>query len=264
MTVIPRSLLWLVLPVLVCVWSDQAAAARWQEHRTAAIRAIEEVDYDKAIEQLGAAIYYARKLPAADRDVAELWENLTAVYLADAQLGRAWESIGHWDKVLVANAGQPWAAEQQSRLDQMTRILFKETRMTDGQTDGRTGGAAEQTGEPNGNSAEQPGASPSRALAPAGGPATAAAAPAEEPGGYGIHLASFSNETNARRGWAELQARYPDLLKDKTFVLRPVDLGDRGIFVRLIARPFPDPASAHAACRDLQRRSQYCAVMPLG
>ncbi len=260
MTALSRSLLWLVLPVLICAWSGQAAAARWQDHRTAALRAIEEVDYAKAIEQLGAAIHFAQKLPAADRDIAELWENLTAVYLADAQLEQAWESTRHWDKVLVANAGQPWVAEQQSRLDRMTRILFRETRMTDD----RANGTAEQTGEVNGNSAALPGASPSRALAPAEGAAMAPPAPADEPGGYGIHLASFSNEANARAGWAALQTRYPDLLKDKTFVLRPVDLGDRGIFLRLIARPFPDSASAHDACRDLQRRSQYCAVMPTG
>ena len=81
-----------------------------------------------------------------------------------------------------------------------------------------------------------------------------------EPGRYGIHLASFSNEANALGGWAALKARYPDHLNSKTYALRLADLGDRGIFVRLIAWPFPDSASARAVCADLQRRAQYCAV----
>jgi len=256
----PISLLWLALPVFICLWTSQVHAARWQDHRTAALRAVEQADYAKAIEQFGAAIYYAQKLPAADRDIAGLWENLTAVYLADAQLDRAWESIGHWNKVLVANAGQPWVAEQQSLLDRMTRILFKETRMVGGE------GAGEET--PTGDLSPEPGLkpaeSPSLALAPAEGQAPNGAQPTVGPGAYGIHLASYGSEANARQGWAVLQARYPDLLEDKTFALRPVDLGDRGVFVRLIAVPFPDSPSAGTACRDLQHRAQYCAVVPPG
>jgi len=142
----------------------------------------------------------------------------------------------------------------------MTRLLFERTRKASAEG----AGVEQQTGDLAPGRAEQPAASSSLALAPAEGPAEGPAeAPAElaiEPGRYGIHLASFSNEANAVSGWAALKARYPDHLNSKTYALRLADLGDRGIFVRLIAWPFPDSASARAVCADLHRRAQYCAV----
>jgi hypothetical protein len=268
MTAKPTSLLRLVLLVFVCAWAGQAHAARWEDHRAAALRAVDEIDYPKAIEQFEAAIYYAQEMPAAGRDIASLWENLTAAYFADERYRRVWDAIGRWDKVLIANAGQPWVREQQTLRDQMTRLLFERTRKASAEG----AGVEQQTGDLAAGRAERPAASPSLALAPAQGPAEAPAeapaegpaeAPAElaiEPGRYGIHLASFSNEANAVSGWAALKARYPDHLNSKAYALRLADLGDRGIFVRLIAWPFPDSASARAVCADLQRRAQYCAV----
>jgi SPOR domain len=277
----PTSLLRLLLAVFVCLWASQAQAARWQDHRTAGLRAIEEVDYAKAIEQLGAAIYYAEALPADDRDIADLWETLAATYMADEQYSRAWDSIAHWDKILVDNAGQAWAEEQQSRRDQMTRILFDVTRTEEGEA----AGAGERMGDlaPAGDDlpsaqtshlptpAEDVAAPPATPEAPAEdvaapaatpvAPVKDAATPVDGARGYGIHLASYTNEANARSGWAILQARYPDLLGDKRFALRSVDLGDRGVFIRLIAVPFADSAAAKAACAALERRAQYCAVM---
>ena len=82
-----------------------------------------------------------------------------------------------------------------------------------------------------------------------------------DPTAYGIHLASFGSEANARKSWTQLQARHPDLLDGKTLALRSVDLGDRGVFVRVIAVPYTDSAAARAVCRDLERRAQYCAVL---
>ena len=256
MTDKPTSLPWLVLLVFVCAWAGQAQAARWESHRATALRAVDEIDYAKAIEQFEAAIYYAQEPPAADRDIAGLWENLTAAYFADEQYRRVWDAIARWDKVLVANAGQPWVPEQQTLRDRMTRLLFEQTRRTRDQA----AGVEQQAGDLAPGAAEGPAASSSLALAPAEGPARSAAEPTIEPGRYGIHLASFTSEANALSGWAALKARYPDHLNSKTYALRLADLGDRGIFVRLIAWPFPDSASARAVCADLQRRAQYCAV----
>ncbi len=130
MTAKPTSLLRLVLLLFVCAWAGQAHAARWEDHRATALRAVDEIDYAKAIEQFEAAIYYAQEQPAADRDIADLWENLTAAYFADEQYRRVWDAIARWDKVLVANAGQTWVPEQQTLRDQMTRLLFERTRRT--------------------------------------------------------------------------------------------------------------------------------------
>ncbi len=256
MTDKPTSILRLILLVFVCAWAGQAQAARWEDHRAAALRAVDEIDYPKAIEQFEAAIYYAQEMPAAGRDIADLWENLTAAYFTDEQYRRVWDAIARWDKVLIANAGQPWVREQQTMRDRMTRLLFERTRKASAEGTG----VEHQTGDLAPRPAEGPAASSSLALAPAEGPARSAAEPTIEPGRYGIHLASFTSEANALSGWATLKARYPDHLNRKTYALRPADLGDRGIFVRLIAGPFPDSASARAVCEDLQRHAQYCAV----
>ncbi len=246
----------LVVLVFVCAWAGEAHAARWEDHRAAALRAVGEIDYPKAIEQFEAAIYYAQEMPAAGRDIAGLWEDLTAAYFADEQYRRVWDAIARWDKVLIANAGQPWVREQQTMRDQMTRLLFERTR----EASAEGAGVEQRTGDLAPGRAELPAASSSLTLAPAEGPTRSAAELTIEPGRYGIHLASFSNEANALSGWAALKARYPDHLNSKTYALRLADLGDRGIFVRLIAWPFPDSASARAVCADLQRRAQYCAV----
>lgn len=119
-----------LLGFLLCLWSaaGQAQSARWENHRAAALRAVDEVDYAEAIVQFEAAIYYAEATPAADRDLADLWENLTAAYLADAQYRRVWDAIARWDKVLVANADEPWVTDQRGQRDQMTRLLFDQLR----------------------------------------------------------------------------------------------------------------------------------------
>lgn len=285
----PLSTLLRVLPavvaVAVCLAAGPGRAERWQEHRSAALQAIEEVDYAKAIEQLEAAIYYARALPAADRDVSDLWENLTATYLADQQYRRAWDSITHWDAILAANADQAWAAEQQPRRDQMTRMLFEVTRNERGEAAGEKAllsdlapaGESEPIERPASAQApagdgalpaevaalpEQNGASPNGPRAEeARAPALDAATAANGAGSYGIHLASYGSEASARNGWATLQTQYPDVLNGKRYALQSVDLDDRGVFVRLIAVPFADSATAGAACAELRHRAQYCVVM---
>lgn len=255
----------MMLLTFACLLAGQVDAARWESHRASALQAIDEAETTKAIEQFEAAIYYAQQQPAADRDIADLWERLTAAYLADGQFRRAWDAIARWDKILSANAGQDWAAERQRRRDQMTRLLFERTRKTPAEgTDGE---------EPAGLSAPRLAAEASERpvpqLAPAGEPVHGAAAPevvaAGEPvpqsAPYGIHLASYRNEANARKSWKEMQAQHPDLLKGKTPALRSVELGDRGTFVRLIAVPYANSAAARAICRDLRQRAQYCAVL---
>jgi len=281
-------LLLAIAAVFVCLGAAPGHAERWQEHRAAALRAIEEIDYAKAIEQLEAAIYYARALPADDRELADLWENLTATCLADQQYRRAWESIAHWNTILVANADQAWAAAQQTRRDQMTRILFETTRIERGEAAGddaplsdlapagenqpiarsATGPApAELAAVPKVNGAPQAGqahdVAPPAAAAQDEGTQPAEPTPAAVNGsdGYGLHLASYGSEASARSGWAALQSLYPDLLAGKRYTLKSVDLGDRGVFVRLIAVPYADSATAADACADLRRRTQYCEVL---
>ena len=41
----PSSLLMLVVLVFVCAWAGEAHAARWEDHRGAAFRAVDEIDW---------------------------------------------------------------------------------------------------------------------------------------------------------------------------------------------------------------------------
>lgn len=266
-------ILRLIVLTLVCLPAGQVDAARWESHRASALRAIDEAETAKAIEQLEAAIYYAQQQPAEDGEIADLWEHLTAAYLADGQFRRAWDAIARWDKILATNAAQDWAAERQRRRDLMTRLLFEQTRKTPAEgADGE-----EAVGQSAPRVAAEASERPVPQLAPAATtssvPLQSAAAPevvaADEPAPqpapqsapYGIHLASYRNEANARKSWQEIQAQYPDLLNGKTLALRSVELGDRGTFVRLIAVPYANSAAARAICRDLRQREQYCAVL---
>ena len=134
MTARPAFIACLILLVFAFFWVGQTQAARWEEHRAIALRAVDEIDYAKAIEQFEAAIYFAQALPAADRDIAGLWEDLSAAYLADEQYRRAWEAISDWDKVLVANAGEAWVRDQQVLRDEMTRLLYEQIRKSRDET----------------------------------------------------------------------------------------------------------------------------------
>lgn len=78
------------------------------------------------------------------------------------------------------------------------------------------------------------------------------------PASYAVHLASYRMADNARRGWRLLARDFPDLLMGYEPMLREVDLGARGLFIRLLAGPLPDPAEAHELCDALRREGAYC------
>lgn len=73
-----------------------------------------------------------------------------------------------------------------------------------------------------------------------------------------VHLASYYSESAALRGWDILASRHPEALDPRTPVLREVDLGERGIFVRLFAGPLPGEAEAYDLCTALKDAGAYC------
>lgn len=73
-----------------------------------------------------------------------------------------------------------------------------------------------------------------------------------------IHLASYYSTDHAMRGWDILQARYPDQLAGREPILREIDLGARGRFVRLLAGPFGSLSQAEVLCSDLRGDGAYC------
>lgn len=100
-----------------------------------------------------------------------------------------------------------------------------------------------------------------RAAAPAN-PAPAMPAEPRRAGGYGLHLASYRAEEDARRGWDVLTDEHPALL----LPLDPqgvwVTLPEQGDFVRLLAGPFPDEGSAFDTCGRLKAEGTFCSVVP--
>ena len=83
---------------------------------------------------------------------------------------------------------------------------------------------------------------------------------APTPGDYAIHLESAGSESSVQSSWDQLRATYPAQIADKSLLVREVDLGDRGVFYRILAGPFADASAADTACRKLEGLGQYCAV----
>ncbi len=114
--------------------------------------------------------------------------------------------------------------------------------------------------------AAQPAAKPAVKVAPKPAAATpakpAALAPAAAaPGGkVQIQLGSLRSPEAARDDWARLKREYPDLLGKLTAVAVRTDLGDKGIYYRVLAGSFGDAAAAEKLCGELKRRNLGCIL----
>ena len=206
-------------------------AATWQEHKIAGFKAFDKGDYADAVVQFEAALTIAYEHEATARDLGGLLENLATAFLADGQPQHAWEAVERWDRILAESADEPWVLEQQRVREKLGPLI------------------REALGEP-----EPP-------RKPEG---TAAATPAPPGSGdYAIHLESVQIEDNVRPSWAELKAAHPSQLAGKSLLVKPVDLGERGIFYRILAAHFADSAEAENVCRELKGLGQYCAVLSL-
>jgi septal ring-binding cell division protein DamX len=111
--------------------------------------------------------------------------------------------------------------------------------------------------------ATQPTAKPAAKAAPK--PTVAApakpAAPAAVPGGkVQIQLGSVRSPEAARDDWARLKRENTDLLGNLTAVAVRTDLGDKGIYYRVLAGSFGDAAAAEKLCGELKRRNLGCIL----
>jgi len=74
-----------------------------------------------------------------------------------------------------------------------------------------------------------------------------------------VHLASYREYENLLSGWSSLQADAPEVLGRLEARVSEVDLGDRGVFLRLKAGPLDSPAMARALCAQLDAAGHWCA-----
>ncbi|MFC4724127.1 SPOR domain-containing protein [Glycocaulis abyssi] len=76
---------------------------------------------------------------------------------------------------------------------------------------------------------------------------------------HGIHLASYREERHVAEGWRAMQGQHASLSGLQARYV-PADLGERGIYLRLLAGPFDSAAEAASACRVIQAAQSWCAV----
>ncbi|MDP6707657.1 MAG: SPOR domain-containing protein [Alphaproteobacteria bacterium] len=104
------------------------------------------------------------------------------------------------------------------------------------------------------------------AVKPAPAATTAAAKPVKAPlplagRRYGVQLASLRKADGATGEWKRLVRAHAAVLEGLTSRVIRSDLGDKGVYYRLIAGPFKDDIVARAACRKLQAKKQGCLVV---
>ena len=76
---------------------------------------------------------------------------------------------------------------------------------------------------------------------------------------FALHLGSYRDEQTAIAGWAELQSKAPKELAGLQPRLERVDLGAKGIFMRLKAGPILQETVVHTKCKNLQLKGLSCA-----
>jgi hypothetical protein len=100
------------------------------------------------------------------------------------------------------------------------------------------------------------------ASAPRPGEHAAAPRTASADAGFVAQLAAFPSRVAAQAGWARLKAAHPGSLAALKVVFRPVDLGPRGVWVRLQAGAFSTRAEAAALCTRVGVAEKTC-VLPV-
>jgi hypothetical protein len=100
----------------------------------------------------------------------------------------------------------------------------------------------------------QPAAKTAAKLAPKPAVSVGKASPVQ------VQLGSLRSPDAAREDWARLKRENPDLLGKLTAVAVRSDLGEKGIYYRVLAGSFGDAAAAEKLCGELKRRNLGCIL----
>jgi hypothetical protein len=111
------------------------------------------------------------------------------------------------------------------------------------------------------NQPQQLAAAPSGAVAPGAPtsrpPAGQVTAKAE---GTRLQLGSVRTEEAARQEWERIKRKNPDILGGLSATPIRADLGDKGIYYRVLTAPVADPAAAERLCNQLKQRDIGCII----
>ena len=102
-------------------------------------------------------------------------------------------------------------------------------------------------------------ASPAEDVMPAA-PTTKKYRPKKSTGSYFVQLSAERGRDVAQRRFNILQRDHPDLLSDRSPVIKRANLGERGIFYRLYVGPFSNKGGAKNFCTALKRKGTDCLV----
>jgi cell division septation protein DedD len=107
------------------------------------------------------------------------------------------------------------------------------------------------------------GASQAAVTPPTAEAAPTAVQPAAAPAGSGfrLQLGAVHSTEAAQQEWERLKHAHPDLLGTLGFSTSRVDLGDKGIFFRILAGPIADAAQADHVCGELKQRKLGCILV---
>jgi hypothetical protein len=85
----------------------------------------------------------------------------------------------------------------------------------------------------------------------------AASSPPAKPAGTRLQLGSVRSESAARQEWDRIKRAAPDLLGSLSATPVRADLGDKGVFYRILTGPV---AEADRVCGELRRRDIGCII----
>jgi cell division septation protein DedD len=100
-------------------------------------------------------------------------------------------------------------------------------------------------------------ASPAPRIAAASSPATAANAAGS---GYVVQVSSQRSEADAQASLRSLQAKFPAHFGDRTAIIRRADLGDKGIYYRVVTGPFAAAGEADQFCSSFKAAGGQCII----
>jgi hypothetical protein len=78
--------------------------------------------------------------------------------------------------------------------------------------------------------------------------------------GYLVQVSSQRSETDAQTSYRSLQTKFPDVLGQRSPVIKRADLGEKGIYYRAMVGPFGTPDEAVQLCNNLKTAGGQCVV----
>ncbi len=85
--------------------------------------------------------------------------------------------------------------------------------------------------------------------------------PAARAKSYRLQLGALRTPEAADHEWVLVKQRHADLLGTLEANIQRVDLGERGLYYRVIAGPIVDATQAERDCAELKRRGQACIIV---